>query len=392
MSQHVCIDAAYKSLNKHHEELCGDKVEIISNEDSDILILADGMGSGVKANILSTLTSKILGTMFRNGASLEDCVQTIAKTLPVCKVREVAYSTFSILQVFHDGNAYLVEFDNPCCVGLHGNRLFDIPYNEVTIEGKVIRESRFTVNPGDTFVLMSDGVINAGSGTILNYGWTRDSMADYTAAVIRPTHSARRLATTLIQACDDLYMQSPGDDTTVAVARIINMRPVRIFTGPPTKPEYDPAAVNDLMKDDCYRIVCGGTTAKIVSRILNKPIQPLPADPDSKIPPMSQIDGIHLVTEGVLTLSHTLQLLQQYTAGNIDEEFFLKLDENNGAAKLAKILIENCTHLDFIIGKTINSAHQDPGIPTDLSIRMNIVRQLVKAVKDMGKDVTVTYY
>ena len=115
-SMNVSVDVAYKSLNKHHEELCGDKVEILSTRDSNIIILADGMGSGVKANILATLTSKILGTMFLNGASLEDCVQTIVKTLPVCKVREVAYSTFSILQIFQNGDAYLVEFDNPSCV------------------------------------------------------------------------------------------------------------------------------------------------------------------------------------------------------------------------------------------------------------------------------------
>ena len=114
----VKVDISYKSLNKHNEELCGDKVEVLKTADSDILILADGMGSGVKANILATLTSKILGTMLINGASIDACVETIVKTLPVCKIRQVAYSTFSILQIFHDGEAYLVEFDNPSCICL----------------------------------------------------------------------------------------------------------------------------------------------------------------------------------------------------------------------------------------------------------------------------------
>ena len=112
----ISVDVAWKSLNKHHEELCGDKVEVLKTADSDIVILADGMGSGVKANILATLTSKILGTMLFNGATIESCVETIAKTLPVCKVREVAYATFSILQIFRNGEAYLVEFDNPSCI------------------------------------------------------------------------------------------------------------------------------------------------------------------------------------------------------------------------------------------------------------------------------------
>ena len=160
----VCLDISWKSLNKHNEELCGDKVEVLHTEDADIVILADGMGSGVKANILATLTSKILGTMFLNGAAIESCVETIARTLPICQVRQVAYATFSILQIFHDGNAYLVEFDNPSCVFIRDGKILDYPYKVREIEGKKIHEYRFQVKKNDCFVLMSDGVIYAGAG------------------------------------------------------------------------------------------------------------------------------------------------------------------------------------------------------------------------------------
>ena len=121
----VSIDVAWKSLNKYKEELCGDKVEIVKTDDSDIVILADGMGSGVKANILATLTSRILATMLGEGATIESCVDTIAKTLPVCQERKVAYATFSILQIFHNGEAYLVEYDNPACVFIRDNKIVD---------------------------------------------------------------------------------------------------------------------------------------------------------------------------------------------------------------------------------------------------------------------------
>ena len=136
----VSIDVAWKSLNKHQEELCGDKVEVLKTDDSDIVILADGMGSGVKANILATLTSKILGTMLHEGAALESCVETVARTLPICKVRKVAYATFSILQIFHSGEAYLVEFDNPSCVFIRDAKLINYPYETREIEGKKIHE------------------------------------------------------------------------------------------------------------------------------------------------------------------------------------------------------------------------------------------------------------
>ena len=154
----VSIDVAWKSLNKHQEELCGDKVEILKTDDSDIVILADGMGSGVKANILATLTSKILGTMLQEGAALESCVETVARTLPICKVRNTAYATFSILQIFHSAEAYLVEFDNPSCVFIRDGKIINYPYETREIAGKKIHEYRFTV--------LRRGRRNTGSGRL----------------------------------------------------------------------------------------------------------------------------------------------------------------------------------------------------------------------------------
>lgn len=388
----VSIDASYKSLNKHHEELCGDKVEILKTDDSDIMILADGMGSGVKANILATLTSKILGTMFLNGASIDECVETIAKTLPVCQVRQVAYSTFSILQIFHNGEAYLVEFDNPSCVFIRDGKLLEIPFCERTIEGKTIREYRFQVQLNDCFILMSDGVIHAGVGKILNFGWTWKSMADYALTATNATLSSSRLATTLTKACDDLYMQVPGDDTTVAVARIIHSKVVNLFTGPPSNMEDDERLIQDFMKGPSKKIVSGGTTANIVARVLNKKIHTSLNYTDPTLPPTAKIDDIDIVTEGVLTLSRALALMKQYVEGNINEKFFDELDKDNGGSEIAKCIIEECTVLNMFVGKAINEAHQNTGLPFDLSIRMNLVEQMKDAVTKMGKKATIKYY
>lgn len=388
----ISVDSSYKSLNKHHEELCGDKVEILKTDDSNIIILADGMGSGVKANILATLTSKILGTMLLNGASIEQCVETIVKTLPICQVRQVAYSTFSILQIFKNGDAYLVEFDNPSCVFVRNGKLQTIPYEERIIEGRTIKECRFHAELNDCFVLMSDGVIYAGVGKVLNFGWTWNSMADYTVNATRVTLSASRLAAMLSKACDDLYMQSPGDDTTVAVARIINAKPVHIFTGPPTNKEDDAIMMRDFMRGPAKRIVSGGTSANIVARILRKQIKTSLNYTDPLLPPTATIDGMDLVTEGVLTLTRALQLMKQYVEEDVDESFFAELDKDNGGSRIAKMIIEDCTELHFFVGKAINEAHQNPGLPFDLSIRQNLVAQMVDYSKRMGKEVTTHYY
>lgn len=390
----ITVDVAYKSLNKFTEILCGDKVEILKTDDSDILILADGMGSGVKANILSTLTSKILGTMFLNGATLDECVETIVETLPVCQVRQVAYSTFSILQVFHNGEAYLVEFDNPGCIFIRDGKLMTIPENTRVIEGKTINEFRFQVKRGDALILMSDGTIHAGVGQLLNFGWLWEDIANYAVKQYALTVSAIRLATSICHACDELYMFRPGDDTTVAALRVIDSKPVHLMTGPASNPEDDKKMVSEFMSgENAKRIVCGGTSATIVSRELNRKLDVSLDYVDPDIPPIAYMDGIELVTEGVLTLNRVLHLLKRYVKNeSVGEDFFLELDKPNGGSMVAKMIIEDCTELHLYVGKAINSAYQNPGLPFDLGIRQNLVEQLKKTVEEMGKTVIVTYY
>ena len=391
----ITVDVAYKSLNKFTEVLCGDKVELLKTDDSNIMILADGMGSGVKANILATLTSKILGTMFLNGATLEECVETIVETLPICKVRQVAYSTFSILQVFHSGAAYLVEFDNPSCIFIRNGKLVPIPQNIREVQGKKINEYRFQVQRGDALILMSDGTVHAGVGQLLNFGWLWEDIAKYAVKQYALTISAMRLAAAICQACDELYQYRPGDDTTVACMRIINAKPVHLMTGPAQDPSMDEEMVRSFMSgdDSTKRIVCGGTSATIVSRILKKRLDVSMDYVDPEIPPMAYMDGIELVTEGVLTLNRVVQLLRRYVKNEtVSEDFFLELDKPNGASMVAKMLIEDCTELHLYVGKAINSAYQNPGLPFDLGIRQNLVEQLKTVVEEMGKQVTVTYY
>ncbi|SET96704.1 Stage II sporulation protein E (SpoIIE) [Lacrimispora sphenoides] len=391
----VTVDVAYTSLNKFKEVLCGDKVELLQTEDSNIMILADGMGSGVKANILATMTSKILGTMFLNGATLEECVETIVETLPVCQVRQVAYSTFSILQVFHDGEAYLVEFDNPGCIFIRDGSLVSIPRNTRVIRDKKINEYRFKVRKGDALILMSDGTIHAGVGKLLNFGWLWEDVASYAVKQYHLTISAARLATALTSACDELYQYRPGDDTTVAVMRIIDRKPVHLMTGPPRKTEDDFVMVSDFLSGDdtAKKVVCGGTSANIVSRVTERELSVSLDYNDPDIPPIAYIDGIELVTEGVLTLNKVLKLLRRYVMNeSVTEDFFLELDKPNGASMVAKMIIEDYTELKLYVGMAINSAYQNPGLPFDLGIRQNLVEQLKHVVEEMGKRVTVTYY
>lgn len=385
-------DIAWKSLNKYNEELCGDMVKTVKTEDSDIVILADGMGSGVKANILATLTSQILATMLQKGAKIASCVDTIAKTLPICQERKVAYATFSILQIFRDGRAYLVEYDNPSCVFVRDGKIVPYPYTEQVIEDKKIKEYRFQVKENDCFVLMSDGVIYAGAGELLNLGWTWESMAEYTLRCTKKTLSASRLAAMLSGACNDLYEKKPGDDTTVVVVRIRKAQIVNLLTGPPSDSQRDEPMVRSFMESEGKKVIAGGSSSNMAARILRKEIVTHVNYTDPFIPPTATIEGIDLVTEGALTLSGVLKLLQKFEKSEFDEAFFDELDRDNGASRLAKILIEECTNLNMYVGTASNAAYQNPDIDFDISVRKNLVEQIKEVMEKLGKTVTIQYY
>lgn len=388
----VHIDVAWKSLNKKGEELCGDKVVTVRTADSTIAVLADGLGSGVKANILATLTSTICATMVREGASVADVVSTIVNTLPVCSVRKVAYATFSILEIKDSGEGYLAEFDNPFCIYIRdGQRMeFKCEYNEYS--GKGVYETRFQALPGDVITIVSDGVIYAGVGESLNFGWTWEHVVIWLLNATALDMSAPRLAAALSDTVNDLYMKKPGDDSTVLVAEVTPHRVVNMLAGPPKEKADDERMVRDYMRSQGKKVICGGTSANIVARVLNRKIRTSLTYSDPSIPPIGFIEGVDLVTEGVLTLTRTLDILQEYCEKDADSYYFHRIDEENGAAMLARLLLEDCTHLKLFIGTAINPAHQNPNLPADLSIKLKLIDRLAELMVRLGKRVDKTFY
>ena len=388
----VHIDVAWKSLNKKGEELCGDKVVTVRTADSTIAVLADGLGSGVKANILATLTSTICATMVREGASVADVVSTIVNTLPVCSVRKVAYATFSILEIKDSGEGYLAEFDNPFCIYIRdGQRMeFKCEYNEYS--GKGVYETRFQALPGDVITIVSDGVIYAGVGESLNFGWTWEHVVKWLLNATALDMSAPRLAAALSDTVNDLYMKKPGDDSTVLVAEVPPHRVVNMLAGPPKEKADDERMVRDYMRSQGKKVICGGTSANIVARVLNRKIRTSLTYSDPSIPPIGFIEGVDLVTEGVLTLTRTLDILQEYCEKDADSYYFHRIDEENGAAMLARLLLEDCTHLKLFIGTAINPAHQNPNLPADLSIKLKLIDRLAELMVRLGKRVDKTFY
>ena len=372
----LCADIGYKSINHHGEELCGDHVDIVEeNENSTVIVLADGLGSGVKASILSTLTSKIISTMMAAGLSIEDCVSTIAATLPVCSVRGVAYSTFTIMHIVNNETMDIIQYDNPHVIVLRDNVPYDYPKTEMNVEGKKIYKTSLKLCENDIFIAMSDGCPHAGLGGKYNFGWKREEIVEYMTAVSYCGYTAKNMSTMLVDECNKLYGNKPGDDTTACVVKI---------------------------RDDCNRmmalffskegkhIICGGTTSSIAAKYLGKPLRASLNFESADVPPTAELEGVDLVTEGVITVNKVLEYAKDYLGENTHYEHWnFKRD---GASLICRLLFEEATDINFYVGRAINPAHQNPDLPITFSIKMNLVEELSDCLKKMGKRIKVSYF
>ena len=386
----LCADIGYKSINHYGEQLCGDHVDIVEPDElSTVIVLSDGLGSGVKASILSTLTSKIISTMMAEGLPLEECVSTIAATLPVCSVRGVAYSTFTIMHIKNNQTIEIIQYDNPHAIVIRDDVNYDYPKTEMNIGGKKIYKSVLKLQENDIFVAMSDGCPHAGIGTAYNFGWKREDITQFVEMLAPAGYTAKNLSTMLVDECDMLYGKMPGDDATACVVRIRKREPMNMLFGPPFNRDDADRMMSLFFSKEGKHIICGGTTSSIAAKYLGKPLK-ASLNFDSDLPPTAELEGVDLVTEGVITVNKVLEYAKDYLGENkYYEHWSFKRD---GASLISRLLFEEATDINFYVGRAINPAHQNPDLPINFSIKMNLVEELSKCLKDMGKRIKVSYF
>lgn len=387
----LCADIGWRSINHEGEQLCGDHVDIVEqNENSTVIVLADGLGSGVKASILSTLTSKIISTMMAEGLPLEDCVSTIAATLPICSVRGVAYSTFTIIHLINNETAELIQYDNPHVIVLRNGKNYDYIKNEININGKQIYKSVISLQEDDVFIAMSDGCPHAGIGLAFNFGWKREDIIDFMETISSVGYTAKTLSTMLIDECDKQYGFHPGDDATACVVRIRKREPMNLLFGPPRNRDDCDRMMSLFFSKEGKHIVCGGTTSSIAAKYLGKPIKASLNFEQSDIPPIAEIEGVDLVTEGVITINKVIEYARDVLDKNeLYGQWSIKQD---GASRICRLLFEEATDINFYVGRAVNPAHQNPDLPINFNIKMNLVEELSECLKQMGKRIKVSYF
>lgn len=387
----LCAEIGYKSIIHYGEELCGDHIDIVEpDDDSTVIVLSDGLGSGVKASILSTLTSKIISTMMAEGLSLEECVETIAATLPVCSLRGVAYSTFTIIHLKNNETAELIQYDNPHIIIIRDDKNWEYPRTEMNIGGKKIFKSVVKLQENDIFIAMSDGCPHAGIGIAYNFGWKREDIIDFMEALSQVGYTAKTLSTMLVDECNELYGHKPGDDATACVVRIRKREPMNMLFGPPSNRDDAERMMSLFFSKQGKHIICGGTTSSIAAKFLRKPLVASLKFEKSDVPPIAKIEGVDLVTEGVITVNKVLEYAKDYICDN--ELYDQWIHSEDGASLICRLLFIEATDINFYVGKAVNPAHQNPDLPINFHIKMNLVDELSKCLRKMGKKIKVSYF
>lgn len=381
------LDIFEASLNKRNETLCGDKVKLHRSEDRTLIVLSDGLGSGVKANILATLTSEIIITMLAADVGIEEVMRTVIGTLPTCKVRNIAYATFTVIEINNrDYSFKVINFDNPPTFHFRKGKHLGTERREVEILGKKVLMFEGQLELGDFLGAMSDGVPYAGMGVALNFGWGWDNIAKYIEGRWL-THywCARDVVRDVIGHTRMLYRNEVGDDATFVGVFVRAEKGLMLFTGPPLDQTQDASIVERLLAFKGVKIVCGGTTSNIVADYLGDIVQTDLRSLRKDVPPIGSLPGIDLMTEGILTMSKALEYLRE-AEGDVG-----RLPEDRNAATLLATHLLRADHIRLLVGQQINEYYQNPLLPKSISIRRHLVKDLADFLVEQRKEVTIEY-
>lgn len=375
-------------LNKAGEELCGDQSRIFISDEKIRIVLSDGLGSGVKANILATLTAEIIANMMKEGAALTDILETIVGTLPTCKVRKLAYATFTVVEIDREtGHFQAYNFDNPALLYFHNGTHVQLPQRTESIGNRKIVLTEGQAAPGDFLAVLSDGVVFAGLGNAMNLGWGIPNIAQYIEDLYQyHPSSAKTLVQLTMAHTRELYGNYPGDDASMVGVLLRTGRKIMVFTGPPLDEGNDSRLAERLMSFNGEKIICGGTTANIVAKHIGKEVKTDMSSRRDDIPPIGSLEGVDLVTEGILTLHRVTEWFEQ----SGDSIASLPAD-HNGAFLLAQSLL-TADEIVFLVGQRINPFYQNPLLPMSISIRKNIIDKIIQQLTQMGKRISVEYF
>jgi hypothetical protein len=393
MNNDIFIEVAAHQINHIGERICGDVFlkRRIKEDKRIISVLSDGMGHGVKANMLATLTATMAMNFTIEHRNPERIAEIIMNTLPVCSERQLSYATFSIIDIEINGRIHILEYDNPQCILIRNNQHLPLNWQEIVMtserhKGKKLRHCSFYHKKEDRILYMSDGITQSGLGSErYPFGWGEKNVRNYVVNALESDNniSAAKLCEKVVNKAVQNDRYKSKDDTSCASIYFRNPRKLLIVTGPPMEKSSD-AELGDIVKNyNGKKVLSGGTTTDIISRELDIKVKESFDFIDNELPPISYMEGIDLVTEGILTLNKVNRLLKTQLRPS---------ELGKGPADEIMKLILASDRIDFIVGTKINEAHQDPNVPVDLDIRRTAVNRIARTLEETYlKEVSVKY-
>ena len=395
MADDLFIEMEASQFTKTGQAACGDDVrfETIERENRHLVALSDGLGSGVKAHVLATMTTSMAIRFLASNIPTLEAAEIIMDSLPVCEVRRIGYATFSLFDFRLGGRARITEMGNPGYIHLRGVEEVKPLVDETVVSehwpDREVRECEADFQCGDRVIMCSDGVTQSGLGVRkdMKFGWRRSGVMKFAQAEIAqtPEVSAHDLAAAIAR---EALLITPGgckDDITCCVVYLRHPRVMRILTGPPFYREHDAEYARQALLGPDHVVVCGGTSANILERELGVKVKLNLADMRSSggLPPVGRMEGIGIATEGILTLGRVLGALEE------------KRPTEHEPAAVRAIIDRMMRHdrIEFVIGTKVNESHQDPNIPQDLELRRSVIRRMATALeRNYRKQVKIDFY
>ncbi len=387
------IEVDHRQLNKKSNLSCGDFFisRRFEQEGRIIAVLADGLGSGIKASVLSTLTATMALNFVANDIDIVTVSRIIMETLPVCQERKIGYSTFTIVDIADSGQVRIIEYDNPKALLSRHGTFANIERKQVWLKAQDGRQisvhyADFKLQLSDRLIFFTDGVTQAGMGSPrFPMGWGDANVKQFIQYLIdgHQELSAGDLAQQLVGRSRFIDGGEACDDISAAVVYMRHPRQCHIFTGPPVEKEMDAELANLFTSAKGTKIICGGSTSQILARELKRDVEVILSSGSTEVPPISKMEGADLITEGTITLTRVASIL----------EFIAYFNEvpKDAAEQMVSLLLTSDT-IEFIVGLSVNLAHQNPGVAWDLELRKNVVKKIVQLLQHKFlKSVTVRY-
>ena len=383
------VDVDCAQIKKFGQNAFGDYFasKRTDNQERLIAVLSDGLGSGVKANILSCMTATMLLRFIEEDIPIQKAAQTIMDSLPVCQVRKISYATFSAVDCRNDGNVWIVEEGNPSFLLIRDGEEVcpkEEEYTSPKFPDRHLKLYHFKAEVGDRIIFCSDGVTQAGIGT-KNYplGLKREGFLNYVKECVQNKSdiSSTELSALVIQRALSVEpLEHAGDDISCAVMYFRNPRKALVFTGPPYNKMNDREYCQSFSFFAGKKAICGGTTANLVSRELRREIVNIPQSDAGDLPPVAAMEGVDLVTEGILTLTRTVEYLER-------EE----LNHQDAAGQFANFLLSSDI-IEFMVGAMLNQAHYDPSLPIEIEVRRTIIKKMKKILENKYFKQVIIHY